>query len=77
MNSPSHHNFDHDILIAIREKVIQIDKCVSDIERNIFGNGQPGLFSRVERLERYKVIFGSGIAVLSAIAGALLYSLVG
>jgi hypothetical protein len=75
MNNPSQS--DHDILIAIQEKVRSIDKCVSDIERNIFGNGQPGLYSRVERLERYKVLFGSGIAVVAAIAGAVLHFLAG
>jgi hypothetical protein len=68
MNNPSQS--DHDILIAIQEKV-------NSIERQLFGNGQPGLRSRVEKLERYKFLQIGGIAVLSMVAGAVLHSIAG
>ncbi|NIV37513.1 MAG: hypothetical protein GWN58_51275 [Anaerolineae bacterium] len=64
--SPKPDQSDHDLLIAISADV-------SEMKRRLFGNGQKGeiaeMDGRIDRLEKWKAIFGGGIAILAFLLG--------
>ena len=67
-NNGEHHSSE---TCPHRVDILMIEKRVSDMDRELFGNGKPGRLDRIESsLENLKNQFGKVIVIGAMIAGA-------